>query len=772
MATPFRLKRSAVSGKRPGLSDLQKGELALNFYDGHLYATRDTAGVGIGTTVSNLTPWKENFNNTTIHYENNVGIGTTNASEKLTIDGNLKLIRANDNAGLTRHLTIEGSRGSSSGVTAFGKLIFNNVDANSGATAYDAVKLEAETTGNNGGELVFFTTPNSSTTAEEAVRINDNGKVGIGTNTPTASLEIHSVTNGANSPFKVLHSPGSEYFRISHDGKVGIGITNPSSIVHISDTNPAVRITDENQAADNKSWNISAGNSNRLRIQALNDSNVGGASFFDFYRTDTSIDEFRGVKSGNTWFVISNVNRRVGIGSSVPTAKLDVDGTVNVTGVSTFSDEVSFGSTTTFGTASQNIQIYNGNTIRETGSGEFRILGHKMVFRNSNDTKTFAEFVNGGGAFLYFNNSEKFRTTGYGVTVFGGVNVSGVSTFSDEVSFGSTATFGTATQNIQIYTDSSGTPNSIIKETGNGNLRILGNKIVFKNTADNRVYAEFNNGGPIELYHDNSKKFETTGYGVTVFGGVNVTGVSTFSDDVQIGTGGTVATFDVSGGRLGIGIANPNTKLHIKGSGAPGIRLQDEDGTQQHATFIENNGQLFINSRNDTSRGVIAFRGDNGTDVEEFMRISAGGDIGIGTDNPGEKLHLKSSTDTTILIESDDANLNGNERQWEISQSASGGQGKGALIIGGRNGNDVLEPAISLYRRTNSNQVDQIRFRTREDDALTIKHDGKVGIGSTQPAVKLDVDGTINSHNDITINGTSVLSTAENDAVALAIALG
>ena len=152
--------------------------------------------------------------------------------------------------------------------------------------------------------------------------------------------------------------------------------------------------------------------------------------------------------------------------------------------------------------------------------------------------------------------------------------------------------------------------------------------------------------------------------------------------------------------------------------------------------------------------------------------VSLGGDVGIGTNNPEEKLHLKSSTDTTILIESDDANLTGNERQWEISQSASGGQGDGALIIGGRNGNNVLEPAISLYRRTNSNQVDQIRFRTREDDALTIKHDGNVGIGSTQPAVKLDVNGTINSHNDITINGTSVLSTAENDAVAFAIALG
>ena len=53
MATPFRLKRSAVTGKRPGLTDLEKGELALNFYDGNLFAERDTGGAGIGTTVTN-----------------------------------------------------------------------------------------------------------------------------------------------------------------------------------------------------------------------------------------------------------------------------------------------------------------------------------------------------------------------------------------------------------------------------------------------------------------------------------------------------------------------------------------------------------------------------------------------------------------------------------------------------------------------------------------------------------------------------------------------
>jgi len=75
MATPFRLKRSSVTGKRPALADVQIGELAFNFYDGHLFAERDTGGVGIATTVALLTPWIENFGGGSITYS---GIVTAN----------------------------------------------------------------------------------------------------------------------------------------------------------------------------------------------------------------------------------------------------------------------------------------------------------------------------------------------------------------------------------------------------------------------------------------------------------------------------------------------------------------------------------------------------------------------------------------------------------------------------------------------------------------------------------------------------------------------
>ena len=76
MATPFRLKRSAVTGKRPGLPDMQLGELAFNTYDGHLFAERDTGGAGIGTTIALLTPWVENYGSGSITY-NGIVTATT-----------------------------------------------------------------------------------------------------------------------------------------------------------------------------------------------------------------------------------------------------------------------------------------------------------------------------------------------------------------------------------------------------------------------------------------------------------------------------------------------------------------------------------------------------------------------------------------------------------------------------------------------------------------------------------------------------------------------
>tara|TARA_R100001443_G_scaffold3834_1_gene11732 strand:+ start:1125 stop:4184 length:3060 start_codon:yes stop_codon:yes gene_type:complete len=86
MATNFKLKRSSVQNKRPSLSNVQSGELALNTYDGSLFTQRD--GVGL-STVTNLTPWYENYGAASIYYNNSVGIGTTNPLYDIDVRGSI-----------------------------------------------------------------------------------------------------------------------------------------------------------------------------------------------------------------------------------------------------------------------------------------------------------------------------------------------------------------------------------------------------------------------------------------------------------------------------------------------------------------------------------------------------------------------------------------------------------------------------------------------------------------------------------------------------------
>ena len=81
MATPYRFKRSAVAGKRPTLTDLELGEIALNTYDGKLYAERETNGVGIADTVALLNPWEESYGGGKINYVGVVSATTYNGNQ-------------------------------------------------------------------------------------------------------------------------------------------------------------------------------------------------------------------------------------------------------------------------------------------------------------------------------------------------------------------------------------------------------------------------------------------------------------------------------------------------------------------------------------------------------------------------------------------------------------------------------------------------------------------------------------------------------------------
>lgn len=87
-------------------------------------------------------------------------------------------------------------------------------------------------------------------------------------------------------------------------------------------------------------------------------------------------------------------------------------------------------------------------------------------------------------------------------------------------------------------------------------------------------------------------------------------------------------------GKLGVGVAKPNSLLHIKPQDGvePAIQISNEDSTYNIIIVIDTNDE-----------GIIV-RGDNGNEVRKLFAADKIGRFGIGVSNPRNVLHLKSDT--------------------------------------------------------------------------------------------------------------------------------
>ena len=94
MADPkIRIRRSSVAGKIPLSSQLDLGEIAINTYDGKVFINQDQSSIGIGTTVITVNPWSVGPGTSTYNtyfISGNVGIGTTNPTCNLDINGSVR----------------------------------------------------------------------------------------------------------------------------------------------------------------------------------------------------------------------------------------------------------------------------------------------------------------------------------------------------------------------------------------------------------------------------------------------------------------------------------------------------------------------------------------------------------------------------------------------------------------------------------------------------------------------------------------------------------
>ena len=264
---------------------------------------------------------------------------------------------------------------------------------------------------------------------------------------------------------------------------------------------------------------------------------------------------------------VSTGNDKVGIGSVIPVTKLDVEGNItaddaflkdvnvvsvgvtnlSVSGVSTLTGNVSFGGTANFGDHDQirmgdgaDLKLYHdgANGYLTNGSGAFHIRNRELRLQNPAGENYFLGNTN-GSVELYYDNSKKFETTGYGVTITGGMYASGISTSGSTFNIKPTSNVralvidsaNMVTDNNKHITLIGGGPNGIdFRDLGDSD----GLKIVYRTTPDQLKiensedstshFSVDRDDGQVQLNYGGSTKLATTG------GGINVTGVVTATE--------------------------------------------------------------------------------------------------------------------------------------------------------------------------------------------------------------------------------------------------
>ena len=166
--------------------------------------------------------------------------------------------------------------------------------------------------------------------------------------------------------------------------------------------------------------------------------------------------------------------------------------------------------------AGSDLSIYhNGSNslIVDSGTGNLNIQADDFNILNAGGTETKFSASSNGATNLYYDNTRRIHTTSSGANVTGVLATDGITMGDGEI-----ANFGNS-NDLQISHNGS---DSIIAETGTGNLYIRGSSNIFLQKADaSETFIATADDGAVTLYHNNSAKLATSAAGITVTGTIN-----------------------------------------------------------------------------------------------------------------------------------------------------------------------------------------------------------------------------------------------------------
>ena len=443
------------------------------------------------------------------------------------------------------------------------------------------------------------------------------------------------------------------------------------------------------------------------------------------------------------------------IGGGINTAASTNLTHLTVSGVTTFSGDVLVGASATVGFGStvffkdgnklyfgngEDFSIYHDGShsyIDDTGTGGLFIDASVLTLRDDND-ENYAVFTSDGSTDLYFNNSKKFETTNSGsiitgiLTVTSDVSIGGTLTYEDvtnidsvgvvtardgvnvsggQLIVGSGITMGSAgvatfsgtsdvhlTDNVVLSLGDSSdlklwhnnSDGHVVNYTGGLNLQ--GNTVRMKTENGGETYLTAAQNGAVDIYYDNSKKFETTNDGTVTTGISTATGVDVTSN-LTVGSGITM-------GSAGVATFSGTSDVHLLDN----IRLNIGDSSDL-TLYHDGSTSNIVNTSGTLNVGVNNFVLQRQGLDETMLTAVANGAVSLYYDDAVKFNTTKFGTITTGIA------------------TATEGDITSQLLVG--SGITMGSAGVATFSGTGDvHLLDNVQLNVGDGSDLVIKHDG------------------------------------------------
>jgi hypothetical protein len=570
---------------------------------------------------------------------------------------------------------------------------------------------------NDNYDLSFITNGTSRITVDSG------GNVGIGTDSPGAKLEVNGtlglLNNNDLSSSQVVLNGYSSY---------GLRVQNDVGYVNITPLNGgwAHMYTDRSNFIFNKS------------IFAI------GGKFASYSSSDLTLS----AGGSNSSLIIKNTTDNVGIATTTPISKLDVNGLIKMRNYTITEPEDVINKAYLDG-FDPGLWLANGNNIYNTNSdnvgigtntptskltladGDFEMTNNKSIKIENSTASTTLHIGNygDGGGFSY--------DTGYraNLAVEGDVKGNRICIREDcKATWSGIVSGGMPT----------GTSGQTLRHNGSGWI------------ANSTIY---NDGTSVGI------ATSTPGTELDVVGDVSA---SMYYDrdntNYYVDPEGTAFNYSaIFNKSVGIGTTSPGANLHINTPNTTKAKISG-GGTSSYNAVLEVEASsdyrgrgLLMTNRTDNNEWFagIPYTGSGYTvgydttqphyKANSLFFINSSGNVGIGTVTPNEKLMIWGDSTDHIGINIFNNTYGTNQGNFRLYKT-----GSTYIITDQRNaavlenyGNMILSAAKSTDVTTPSIKFQTGRGGTVGNTRMTITSVGDIGIGSTIPVAKLDVAGQI-----------------------------